>query len=126
MSNYESENLRTSGRGVCQTARVNLVSYHITTYDFDGSVKDKLYELKLPEGAVPMGFDIIIQNMDFGEQHREFWLDSMKEAIQSEWIDDEHTCFVAVIDGKLKRYQVITRVYCMIPKAAGVPGLEGI
>jgi hypothetical protein len=102
-----------------ETARANLVSFHLATYDFEGSVKDKLYELKLPDGAVPIGFDIIIQDIDTREQHREFWLDSTKETLQSEWIDDEHTHFVAVINGKLKRYQVITRVYCLCPKAAG-------
>ncbi len=102
------------------------VLFDITIHDFDGSVKGKLHELKLPVGAIPLGFDVIIQNMDTKEQHREYWLDSVKEPIQSEWLDNEHTKFVAVIDGKLKKYQIITRVYCMMPKSAGIPALGGL
>jgi len=35
-------------------------------------------------------------------------------------VQDAHTEFVCIMDGKLKRFKIITRVYCM-PKAAGVP-----
>lgn len=105
-------------RDELETARSNandMVSFEITTHDFDGSVKNKLHELKLPKNVVPMGCEVIIQNIDTQEEHREFWLDSVKGDIQSEWVDDAQTKFVCVIDGRLKMCKIITRIYCCEP-----------
>jgi len=104
-----------------------MINYPITTYELKGSVKDKLRNIELPEDAVPIGFDIIIKDRDTRNEYQDWWfytilgkdLDSA-EKIQREWVDDAHTEFVCVIDGKLKRYKVITRVYCMSPKPTGV------
>lgn len=105
-----------------------MINYPITTYELKGSVKDKLRNIELPEDAVPIGFDIIIKDRDTRNEYQDWWfytilgkdLDSA-EKIQREWVDDAHTEFVCVIDGKLKRYKVITRVYCMSPKPTGAP-----
>ena len=103
-----------------------MINYPITTYELKGSVKDKLRNIELPEDAVPIGFDIIIKDRDTRNEYQDWWfytilgkdLDSA-EKIQREWVDDAHTEFVCVIDGKLKRYRVLTRVYCMQKIGAG-------
>ncbi len=78
-----------------------------------------MQDIELPEGAIPIGFDIFIKN-DIGNQYIDWWFYSMlekdpasSENLQREWVDDAHTEFVCIMDGKLKRFKVITRVYCM-------------
>jgi len=99
--------------------------YHITTHEFKGSIKDKLLDRELPEGAVPIGFAKIIKDITIKTELCDWGfypLVKNSESWQRKWLDDAHTEFVCVIDGKLKHYSVITRVYCMTPKAAaGVP-----
>ncbi len=83
-----------------------------------------MQDIELPEGVIPMGFDIIINDIDTRSQYRDWWFYSMlgkdpdsMDTLQREWIDDEHTEFVCIMEGKLKRFKVITRVYCMMPNA---------
>ncbi len=109
-----------------------MIPYKITSYDLKGSIKPqahggKMQDIELPDGAIPIGFDTIIKDVTTkGELFDWAFYPTVKvsESWQREWLDNEHTEFVCVIDGVLKRYQVITRVYCMIPKAAGVAGLS--
>jgi len=107
-----------------------MISYKITSYDLKGSIKPqgpkgRVQDIELPEDAVPIGFDTVIKDATTkGELFDWAFYPTVKgsESWQREWLDDEHTEFVCVIDGILKRYWVITRVYCMSPKAAaGVP-----
>ena len=105
------------------------MKYSIIPFDLKGSVKPfdhhgriQEIDLDLPEGAIPIGYDVIIKDKDEGTQHIDWGfypLVKTSESWQREWMDDAHTEFVCVIDGKLKHYQVITRIYCMVPKASG-------
>ncbi len=106
------------------------MKYSIIPFDLKGSFKPfdhhgRIQEIDLPEDAVPIGFDIIIRDVTTkGELCDWGFYPTVKvsESWQRKWLDDAHTEFVCVIDGKLKHYSVITRVYCMTPKAAaGVP-----
>jgi hypothetical protein len=102
-----------------------MIKYHITTFEFKGSIKDKLKDIDLPESAIPIGFETILKDTVIGNQFTESRFYSIINELQREWFDDAHTEFACVIDSKLKRYQVITRVYCLCPKAAGMPALDG-
>lgn len=98
-----------------------MISYKITSYDLKGSIKPqgpkgRVQDIELPEDAVPIGFDTVIKDATTkGELFDWAFYPTVKvlESWQREWLDKEHTEFVCVIDGVLKRYQVITRVYCM-------------
>jgi len=115
---------------------VRKMKYSIIPFDLKGSVKPfdhhgriQEIDLDLPEGAIPIGYDVIIKDKDEGTQHIDWGfypLVKTSESWQREWLDDAHTEFVCVIDGKLKHYQVITRIYCMMPKAAEIPDLGGL
>lgn len=102
-----------------------MIPYKVTSYDLKGSIKPQDHggrmqdkDIELPEGAIPIGFDIIIKDIDTGNQYTDWWFysrlgkdpDSSHE-LQREWVDDAHTEFVCIMDGKLKRFKVITRVY---------------
>lgn len=107
-----------------------MIPYLITSYDIAGSLKPqdhggRMQNIELPEGVIPIGFDVYIKN-DIGDQYIDWWFYSMlgkdpasSEQLQHEWVDDAHTEFVCIMDGKLKRFKVITRVYCMMPKSTG-------
>jgi len=103
-----------------------MIPYKITSYDLKGSIKpedSRVQDIELPEGVTPIGFDIFIKDIGTGSQYIDWWFYTMlanSEELKREWVDDAHTEFVCIMDGKLKRFKIITRVYCM-PKAAGVP-----
>lgn len=109
-----------------------MISYKITSYDLKGSInpqgpKGRVQDIELPEDAVPIGFDTVIKDATTkGELFDWAFYPTVKgsESWQREWLDDEHTEFVCVIDGILKRYWVITRVYCMSPKPTGVSSVH--
>ncbi len=109
------------------------MKYSIIPFDLKGSVKPfdhhgriQEIDLDLPEGAIPISFDIIIKDRHTGDENIDWSFYSITgiDELQREWLDDAHTEFTCVIDGKLKRYLVITRVYCMLPKSAGVQAPE--
>ena len=104
-----------------------MIPYKITSYDLKGSIKPqdhkgRAQDIELPEDAIPIGFDTIIKDVTTkGELSDWAFYPTVKgsESWQREWLDKEHTEFVCMIDGTLKRYQVITRIYCMMQKSTG-------
>jgi hypothetical protein len=98
-----------------------MTKYQIKRLDITGSVKGRVNELELPDGSIPMGFEIRWEDViDPGRTYPEWEFftriyKSDDPENHLEWIDDTYTECYCVIGGKLKRFKILSQIYYAIP-----------